>query len=143
MTSTKTFTSDQTNEVLDMRHLLNCKSTNCIYLGYCLKCPKHQYVGKSEPPAHLRFNTHRHDVNSPTGLAFDRHFDQPGHNFDHDARFILIEQVTNRALSKEETRKLLEQREDFWMQRLQTLTPKGLNDRLNSPAKAKIHAICT
>ena len=143
ITSSKTFTSDQTGETLDIRHLLTCKSTNCIYLGYCLKCPKHQYVGKSEPPAHLRFNTHRHDVNSPTGLAFDRHFDQPGHNFDHDARFILIEQITNRTLSKEETRKLLEQREDFWMQRLQTLAPKGLNDRLNSPAKAKIHAICT
>ena len=142
LTSTKTFTSDQTKEEFDIRHLLNCRSKNCIYLGYCLKCPYNQYVGKSEPPANLRFNTHRHDVTSATGLAFDRHFDQPGHNFDHDARFILIEQITNHALSKADTRKILESREDYWMQKLRTLTPHGLNDRLTSPTKAKIHAIC-
>ena len=70
----KQFKSDQTGEIYEIRHKLNCKSKNVIYLGYCLKCAHNQYVGKSEPPAHLRFNTHRHDVTSETGLAFDRHF---------------------------------------------------------------------
>ena len=52
----KTFKSEQTGATYEIRHKLNCKSKNIIYLGYCLKCARHQYVGKSEPPAHLRFN---------------------------------------------------------------------------------------
>ena len=34
-------------------------------------------------------------VNSKAGLSFDKHFNQPGHSFAHDARFILIEQRRN------------------------------------------------
>ena len=141
---TKTFQSDQTGEVFEIRHKLNCRSKNCIYLGFCLKCSKNQYVGKSEPPANMRFNTHRHDVTSESGLAFDKHFDQKDHDFDHHARFILIEQIKNRNnLSKLENRRILEQREDFWIQKLKTLAPFGLNDRLNSACKARIQAICS
>ena len=124
MVSTKEFSSDQTNESFEIRHLLNCRSKNCIYLGFCLKCPYHQYVGKSEPPAHMRFNTHRHDVKSPKGLAFDKHFNEPGHDFDHYAWFILIEQVKqHHSLTAAENRRILEDREDFWMVKLKTLTP--------------------
>ena len=142
--STKTFRSDQTGESFEIRHKLNCKSKNCIYLGFCLKCSKNQYVGKAEPPAHLRFNTHRHDVKSETGLTFDKHFDQEGHDFDHHARFVLIEQIRNQNnLTKLETRRILEQREDFWIQRLKTLAPFGLNAGLNSACKGRIHAICS
>ena len=142
--STKTFRSDQTGESFEIRHKLNCKSKNCIYLGYCLKCSKNQYVGKAEPPAHLRFNTHRHDVKSETGLTFDKHFDQEGHDFDHHARFILIEQIKNQNnLTKLENRRILEQREDFWILKLKTLAPFGLNAGLNSACKARIHAICS
>ena len=144
LTSSKTFRSDHTEEQFDIRHNLNCRSKNVIYLGYCLKCPFNQYVGKSEPPAHKRFNTHRSDVNSPKGLAFDKHFTLPGHNFDHDARFILIEQIRNeQALSKKEIRSILEDREDFWMVKLRTLTPDGHNDRLNSTTRSRIHTICS
>ena len=139
----KTFQSDQTRESFEIRHKLNCRSRNCIYLGYCIKCSKNQYVGKSEPPANLRFNTHRHDVSSENGLTFDKHFDQKDHDFDHHARFVLIEQIKNhRNLSKLENRRILEQREDFWIQKLKTLAPLGLNDRLNSAYKSRIQAIC-
>ena len=144
ITSVKTFESDQTGESYEIRHYLNCKSKNCIYLGYCIKCRKNQYVGKAEPPAHLRFNTHRYDVTSPTGLMFDKHFNQEGHNFDHHARFILIEQVKNHNnFTKLENRRILEEREDFWIQKLKTLAPFGLNNRLNSACKGRIHAICS
>ena len=142
--STKEFSSDQTKESFEIRHLLNCRSKNCIYLGFCLKCPYQQYVGKSEPPAHMRFNTHRHDVKSPKGLAFDKHFNEPGHDYNHHARFILIEQVKqHHSLTAAENRRILEDREDFWMMKLKTLTPLGLNDRLNSTKRARIHAICS
>ena len=143
--STKTFTSSSTGETLQILHSLNCKSPNTVYLGDCaLGCPNTQYVGKSEPPAHLRFNTHRHDVNSPTGGAFDHHFTLPGHSYNKHARFTLIEQIRDhRKNTKLENRRLLEQREDYWMMRLRTIKPHGLNDSLNNPAKARIHAIVT
>ena len=143
LTAAKTFRSDQTQEEFEIQHLLNCRSTHCLYLGYCLKCPRHQYIGKSEPAAHLRFNTHRYDVDKASDLAFDRHFDKPGHDFDHDARFILIEQMKNHQnLTKEENRKIMEHREDYWIQKLKTLAPYGLNDKLNSATTSQMQAIC-
>ena len=139
--STKTFRSDQTSEELEILHSLNCRSQNIIYLGHCILCPRTQYVGKSEPPAHLRINTHRHDVHDPKGGAFDHHFALPGHNFNEHARFTLIEQVKNPG-NKAENRRLLESREDYWMSRLRTVTPQGMNDRLNSNTSQKIQDIC-
>ena len=141
--STKTFSSDNTGETLQILHSLNCRSSNIIYLGHCVLCPKTQYVGKSEPPANLRINTHRHDVFGTNGGAFDKHFAQDGHDFNKHAMFTLIEQVRNhRSNSKMENRRLLEQREDYWMARLQTIKPQGMNDGHNDPLKARIHGIC-
>ena len=141
--STKTFTSETTGETLEILHSLNCRSRNCIYLGFCILCRKTQYVGKSEPPANLRINTHRHDVKDPSGGAFDHHFALPGHDFNKHARFILIEQIRNHAgNTKLENRRLLEAREDYWMSRLQTLKPNGLNDSLNSSTKQRLRDIC-
>ena len=141
--STKKFKSDVTGEELDILHDLNCKSRNCIYLGYCILCKKSQYVGKSEPPANLRINTHRHDVTSTTGCPFDKHFALPGHDFNAHARFVLIEQINDKSLSKADTRRLLEDREDYWMLRLKTLQPDGQNDHLNAALRNRIHDICS
>ena len=141
--SAKTFTSRTTGETLDILHSLNCKSVNSIYLGDCaLGCPNTQYIGKSEPPAHLRKNIHRFDVTEPTGGAFDHHFALPGHNFNEHARFTLIEQVRDhRNNTKLENRRLLEEREDYWMARLKTIKPHGLNDGFNDPVRACFHGI--
>ena len=95
-------------------------------------------------PAHKRFNGHRSDVDTTKANSFDKHFRLAGHNFDHDARFVLIEQIRNeQALSKEEIRHILEDREDFWMLKLRTLAPDGHNDHLNSTTRARIHNICS
>ena len=143
--STKTFTSRNTGETLNILHSLNCRSLNTIYLGECaLGCPNAQYVGKSEPPAHLRINTHRSDVTEPKGGAFDHHFALPGHNFNEHVRFTLIKQVgDHRHNTKLQNRRLLEAREDYWMTRLKTIKPHGFNDGLNNPVSSRIHGICT
>ena len=143
MISTKTFKSMSTGENFEIYHRLNCRSRNVIYLGYCNLCPKSQYVGKSEPPVNLRMNTHRHDVHSPSGGAFDKHFATPGHSYNKNARFILIEQINTTRLSKLEVRALLEKREDFWMARMKTITPDGFNDHLNSQVSNQIHSYCS
>ena len=143
MVSTKTFQSHITGEKLDILHNLNCRSRNCIYLAHCSLCPKSQYVGKCEPPANSRINTHRYDVHGPNGGKFDKHFLSQGHNFNDHARFTLIEQVNApRGMSKSEIRQLLEGREDYWMSRIKTLQPNGFNDHLNSTLRQTIHEIC-
>ena len=141
--STKTFKSHTTNEMFDIKHKLNCHSRNVIYLGFCNICKNSQYVGKSEPPANLRINTHRFDVKSPKGGRFDKHFNQPGHDYNKNARYILIEQVKQSKMSKKTIRQLLEEREDYWMTKLKTVVPNGLNDHLNSNVNNQIRVICS
>ena len=141
--STKTFQSMKTKEIFNIYHHLNCRSRNVIYLGYCNICTNSQYIGKSEPPANLRFNTHRHEVSSPNAGAFDKHFNLPNHSYNKNAKFILIEQVKSPTGSKLSIRKLLEDREDYWMSKLQTITPNGFNDHLNSNVSNQIHSFCS
>ena len=50
-----------------------------------MKCNAQQYVGKVEAQgADKRVNKHLNDVRRPDGLAIDRHFDKPDHDFNHD-----------------------------------------------------------
>ena len=51
----------------------------------------------------------------------------PSHNFNAHAKFSINEQVTNKSLSKSKIPSLLEHREGFWILKLQTLSPQGLN----------------
>ena len=67
------------------------------------------------------------------GPPCDKHFQMPGHNFNTHAKFTIIEEVYNKSLSKLKIRSLLEHREDFWILKLQTLSPQGLNVSLNYP----------
>ena len=56
------------------------------------------------------------------------------HTFNRDASFIIIEQIRNSTLSRETKKNLLKQRDNFWILKLETLKPKGLNQekkRLN------------
>ena len=116
-----------------IRRNVTCKSSCLIYLMECYLCEKSQYVGKSEYSVNLRINTHRNDVWRTDGPLCDNHFQMPGHNFNTHANFTVIEEVCNKLLSKLEIRSLLQHREDFWILKLQTLSPQGLNISLNYP----------
>ena len=58
---------------------------------------------------------------------------EPGHNFDRDFKLIVIEEIDDRNMTKEQIRQTLLRREDFWIVKLNTLEPHGFNDRLNFP----------
>ena len=62
-----------------------------------------------------------------------RHFSKTAHNFEHDAKFTIIEQISNLNKENKKKCKILEHREDFWTLKLKTLQPYGLNDKLNHP----------
>ena len=132
MKSTSTFKNRLTGKVYQIYHRVNCKDRNIIYLLECIKCNHRAYVGKSEPQMNLRINGHRSDVDKDK-LAVDTHFAQPGHNFERDARFTIIEKIKKANLPQEELTNLLLRREDFWMKKLQTIEPNGFNQGLNFP----------
>ena len=78
-------------------------------------------------------NTHGSDVWRTDGPLRDKHFQMPGHNFNVHAKFTIIEEVYNKSLSKLKIRSWLEHIEDFWILKLQTFSPQGLNISLNYP----------
>ena len=113
----------------------NCKTSYLIYVMQCMKC-NIQYVGKSEPAFEIRLNNHRADAyntdsENKTIIPACKHFHQTDHDFNRDARFVLVEKVKDPHLSKQDKRTLLLQRENFWITLLDTLKPKGFNIKLN------------
>ena len=132
--NTSTFKSYQTNRIFNIFHTITCKSQWLIYLLECTLC-KLQYIGKSETSFNIRLNNHRKDVNNnnPKAIPACQHFRSEGHNFMKHAKFTLIEELTERNhVSKETLKHRLKKRENFWILKLQTLTPKGLNQELNN-----------
>ena len=131
--STDVFKNRHNNKEYKILHRVNCKSKNVIYLLECMKCKARAYVGKSEIPMNLRTNGHRSDAKKTDKLAVDTHFLEPGHDFNRDAKFTIIEQITKTDLSGTLLTNLLLRREDFWMRKLRTIEPHGFNTGLNFP----------
>ena len=97
----------------------------------CALC-KVQYVGKVATAFNIILNNHRKDVNNPESIPADLHFRKPWHSFSLHAKSTLIEQLSNIHTTDKDTLKFqLKRREDFWVQKLETLTPKGLYQELN------------
>ena len=93
----------------------------------CASC-RAQCVGKAETAFNIRLNNHRKDVNNLKSIPADLHFRKPGYSFNLHAKFTLIEQLSNIHTTDKDTLKFrLKLREDFWIQKLETLTPKELN----------------
>ena len=129
--NTSTFQSSQTKETFNIYHHVNCKSKYVIYLLQCDLC-NCQYIGKSETPFNIRLNNHRKDVSSINAIPACKHFNKPAHNFNTHAKFTIIEKLEKTVnVNKETLTKRLKQRENFWIKRLKTLTPNGLNQELN------------
>ena len=130
--STSNFESHQTKKTFKIYHQVNCISPWVIYLMECTLCNK-QYVGKSETPFNLRLNNHRKDVKNhsrqDTILAC-KHFQTSDHDFNKHAKFTIIDKLTNLNNTKETLRRRLIERENFWIEKLETLFPKGLNQEL-------------
>ena len=80
----------------------------------------------------IRINKHRNDVFREDAISVCKHFKQPYHTFNKDARFTIIEELKRKDKSLKEMRTILEKREDFWIERLKTLRPHGFNMELNN-----------
>ena len=126
----KTFQSYRTKETYQIFHNVTCKSNTLIYLLQCRIC-KLQYVGKSEIPFNIPLNNHRKDTKSQASILACKHFSEQNHKYQQHAEFNLIEQIKKQTIT-EETRALLTRRGNFWVLKLKTLYPDGLNQELNN-----------
>ena len=132
--STTYFTNQAGDKRFDIRHRVGCKTKNAIYLAFCMKCNRKQYVGKVEiQGTNKRINKHRNDAKKRDSIPIDKHFLEPGHKFDDDFKLIVIEEIEDRNMTKDQIRHTLLKREDFWIRKLNTLEPHGFNERLNFP----------
>ncbi|PJE77742.1 hypothetical protein CI610_03332 [invertebrate metagenome] len=113
------FYSSKTTEVFNMKQDLNCNSKNVIYLITCRKCDS-QYVGQTSLSLRDRFTRHRFDIRHKKDKPVARHFNQNGHSLEH-VNITPIEQVPDSSF--------LNEREGFWIDKLQTLTPHGINEQ--------------
>ena len=72
-------------------------------------------------------------MNNPKAIPACVHFRKEGHNFIKHAKLNLIEQLIETENVSKTTLKLrLKLREDFWILKLDTLSPKGLNQERNN-----------
>ena len=106
---------------------LDCNSRFVVYLFQCKTCEK-QYVGSSSTKFRTRFNNYKsswkkHTENKkvPQGASFHAHFSQPDHCGQLDWEVTLIDQSYGT--------KALRLKEDYWIDRLNTFSPNGLNER--------------
>ena len=109
-----TFQSAFNKNTFLIRHNVTCKSSCVIYLMECCPCENHNML-ESQNSLNLKINTHRNNVSRTDRLSCEKHIQIPGHNFNVQAKFTIIEEVYNKSLSKLEIRSLLKHREYFWI----------------------------
>ena len=122
MSDCRMITPSQTGARVKLKGDTNCRTQNVVYLISCGKCGK-QYVGETKGPLNIRMNDHRDDLRhkrferSPVG----EHFCSSGHDFISHASVCCLD-------SKPEwTDNARKSRESYWIRRLNTLQPSGIN----------------
>ena len=101
---------------------MTCTTSNIVYMLYCRKCTRSQYIGETGNSLKTRFALHRSHIRQNQGTLVTRHFNQPDHCL-QDMRCLPIEKQFL------EDRKRREDREHFWIRKLKTESPCGLNEK--------------
>ena len=121
-----TLRSSVSGRIFHINHRFNCDSSGVVYLITCKKCEK-QYVGNTVTPFRKRFNNHKSSVNrygkgqrEICGKHLYSHFYTDGHSGIKDFLVKIID-VTNVNNPTE--------RESYWIEKLCTYIPMGLNVR--------------
>ncbi len=115
--------------VLDIDpNLISCKLQNYIYLLTCLSCYV-PYVGESVIVINKRMNIHRRAKSGCT--LFINHYNNvcPGASFSIQILEKLPGNGYLNGVVDEKMREYRLKREDYWMKKLRTVYPYGLNDR--------------
>ena len=107
---------------------VTCESSNVIYCLECKRCNL-QYVGKTENPIKERLGSHLSAIKRNVGETdVPWHFNQKGHEKMSDVKLYIVEFV-GRHPKSDEGRRLLGLVEFFWIEKLHTHTPHGMNTK--------------
>ena len=114
---------------------LTCKSENVIYMIFCKVC-NIQYIGETKQKLIRRFSNHKTNINGKkSGQIVHKHFEERGHGISN-LRVIPIESINkdnvnlqnlNEVQKDKAITKYRQDREKFWISKLQTAYPLGLN----------------
>ncbi len=116
----KKFTSTATGDSFPITSKITCKSTWIIYLITCTKC-KLQYVGKTTNSLYTRFTGTKSDIKlNKKSLPIVHHFNSNDHSFE-DISISGIETI------RKQRDDIILKRESFWIAKLLTLRPHGIN----------------
>ena len=118
----KYFTSTRTRTTYTIRHNFNCTSSNLIYLITCKKCRK-QYVGLTTKQLNVRVNHHRTNIINHKPIYLSAHFNFP----DHSITDLSIQAIDTVASNCSNILQELQKLEKYWIQKLRTVQPLGLN----------------
>ena len=113
-----------------------CTSHHIIYAAECTRCNL-IYIGSTTQLLNRRMNGHRHDAKErPKATELAEHFFKNPHcNFDTDIKITIIENIENATITQ------LERREDYWISKLSTRKPTGLNFKANSEVLSIRHSV--
>ena len=116
--TSKNIISSQTKEKFEIKDLFTCNSKGVIYLTTCTLCNK-QYVGQTGRKLKERMKEHLYNMYKKTEVT-GLHYSLPGHSH-WNFKVQVIEKVSPN------TPNYRLEREDFWIKKLCTKTPLGLN----------------
>ena len=116
--NSKEFCSSKTKENFEMKGFYTCNTTGVIYLITCTKCQM-QYVGQTGRKLVDRIKEHLYYIGKKKE-ATGSHFSEGSHS-NSDLGVQIIEKVVPN------TPQMRLEREDFWIRKLNTKAPIGLN----------------
>ena len=131
LVQSKSFQSNITHQTFEIINHplenLDCHSQNLIYLLTCRNCSI-QYVGETTIPLHKRINIHR---TAKTGCEHIIKHKECCKDSSFQIQIIEHFEGTGYLNNKidPESRKIRLEREDFWIKKLRTVYPYGLNER--------------
>ena len=72
------------------------------------------------------------EIKDPGAILACKHFNSPSHDYKAHGKFTIIEQLRSiSSLSTEFLKEKIKQREHFWIKKLKTHVPYGLNQKAN------------
>lgn len=106
---------------------LDCNSKNIVYLIECKKCEE-QYVGETSKSLRGRLTDHLSDIRRYCETSVAEHFNQ----IDHDITDLQITPIVQLPDEGSQFSNSLARRkqESFFIDRLNTMTPNGMNEKL-------------
>lgn len=135
MTSSK-FIKDHKGKISQLKHKTTCQTSSVIYVIECKSCHV-RYVGQTTRSVHERLVSHRSDINNnrKTSLVSE-HFNNGICGGIDSLTITPVEIVPRKSTSglipMKELLSILE-REQFWINKLKTIAPHGLNKQNELP----------